>query len=219
MQQSKILSSKILICFNSSITKHWTLLHHNHPHTFHIPLQKDWEQFFAALETLDAGLQEMLCRSLGSQRNNLWEDSISFEFLSVRSPAYLGFIFLLLNFVGGLFSLAREEDNERKHKRERDTHTQTHRSSGYGGRVASVSSHSSRSDGFVTLLPRAWASIWCHCCTFRVLFIVPISPIQGDSHLVCYHEFNQFSNRAAVVFFNSRDAWLRAEDGAGTNEL
>jgi hypothetical protein len=131
--------------------------------------------------------------------------------------------FLLLNFVGGLFSLVRKITRENTSERERETHThahtQTHWSSGYGGRVAFLSSHSSRSDGFVTLLPRARASIWCHCCTFRVLFIVPISPIQGELHLVCYHEFNQFSYRAAVVFFNSRDAWLRAEDGAGTNDL
>jgi hypothetical protein len=127
----------------------------------------------------------------------------------------IGFYFSVVEFC--FRSLVREEDNERKHKRERDT--QTHRSFGYGGRVASVSSHSSRSDGFVTLLPRARASIWCRHCTFRVLFIVPISPIQGELHLVCYHAFNQFSYRAAVVFFNSRDAWLPAEDGAGTNDL
>jgi hypothetical protein len=49
----KDLKLEILICFDSVITKHWTLLHQT-PHVFPI-LSPDWE-IFVTLESLGVGL-------------------------------------------------------------------------------------------------------------------------------------------------------------------
>jgi hypothetical protein len=50
----KDLKHEILICFDSIITKHWTLLHQT-PHAFPIP-SPNWE-IFVVLELLGVGLK------------------------------------------------------------------------------------------------------------------------------------------------------------------
>jgi hypothetical protein len=59
---------EILICFNSTITKHWTPLHQT-PRIFLISLST-WK-FLAALEALGGGVQMFF--EIQNQRNNVWE--------------------------------------------------------------------------------------------------------------------------------------------------
>jgi hypothetical protein len=65
---------RILICFNSPITEHWTFLHQT-PHVYPILLW-NWE-LLATFETLGGGLQIIF--ELQKQRHNVWR----FELLSV----------------------------------------------------------------------------------------------------------------------------------------
>jgi hypothetical protein len=80
----KFFKLVILICLNSPITKHWAPLHQT-PHDFSIPLLN--QAIFVTLEALGGGLQ--MFSELHRSRGKLCKESTFFEFLSVRSPAYL----------------------------------------------------------------------------------------------------------------------------------